>query len=235
LEDIKQETIQLIAYAKVDRDVSRLLTLLETLPPALKTDLGALKDRTSALATLDAQLAGWQTEKLAIETQEAESDALVRSRKDTLNTIHHMKEYQAALKEIEDCNKRGKERMATLIELTEKIDTANAEREALTAEHAELTARVNEQNGAWETEQLAFKREIEEKQHELARCAGNIGETLLKKYLHIAKLRNPALAAAERGVCQECHMQLPPQEYILLQRSQGLSICPSCQRLLYIP
>jgi predicted nucleic acid-binding Zn-ribbon protein len=43
------------------------------------------------------------------------------------------------------------------------------------------------------------------------------------------------VAAVENGVCQVCHMIIPPQKFIELQRDQDIMQCPHCHRFIYWP
>ena len=57
---------------------------------------------------------------------------------------------------------------------------------------------------------------------------------LLKKYQFLrANRAGVALAPVNRGTCQVCHMNLPPQLYIDLQRNEQMIHCPNCQRIIY--
>ena len=57
---------------------------------------------------------------------------------------------------------------------------------------------------------------------------------LLKRYqLLRANRAGIALAPVNRGTCQVCHINLPPQLYIDLQRNEKMIHCPNCQRIIY--
>lgn len=228
------ETLRLVAYAKIDREIYRLHMLLEELPMALKQQKEELKQKTIELSQLQTEISQWQTQQRTLEEEEQRQADLATTRKIQLSTIHNMKEYQAALKEIEDASKRGKERDATLATLKEQLDTATTTLATLSEAHAHITAEVAQKEAQWTEERQSFQSEIAIKQRELGEARAGLSDSLLKKYTHISKLREPALAAIERGVCKECNMQLPPQQYIELQKSQSVSVCPSCQRLVYI-
>ena len=35
------------------------------------------------------------------------------------------------------------------------------------------------------------------------------------------------------GICSGCHIAIPPQSFIELQRGQQILSCPNCQRLIF--
>lgn len=228
------EIDRLIAYAKLDRELNRFLALLEEIPEDLKRDADALKEELENIAALQTDLGNWEAEKQTLESDQI-TDADKRSERETrLNSIQNMREHQAAVKEIEEAKRRVKSREETLASLVERINGARAELELLLVKQTELEQRVNDRTQTLTQERETLQREIESMRRERDAAALLVSPTLLAKHGHISKLRQPAIACIQNGVCEECYMQLPPQQYIELQRSHSFMICPSCQRLIYI-
>jgi len=48
-----------------------------------------------------------------------------------------------------------------------------------------------------------------------------------------ARRNGIAIVAVSRGICSGCHMNIPPQLYNELQRSEQILCCPNCNRILY--
>jgi len=63
--------------------------------------------------------------------------------------------------------------------------------------------------------------------------AVKVNKRTLKRYEQTQKRRGIALAPVIGGVCQGCHMNLPPQLSNILARFESIETCPSCNRLLY--
>jgi predicted nucleic acid-binding Zn-ribbon protein len=93
---------------------------------------------------------------------------------------------------------------------------------------------------------------MEEKQKELQREADKVKERLDQLVAMENKIREKldpnllkrcdflfekragvAVAAVEGGVCQLCHLNIPPQKFIELQRDESILQCPHCLRFLY--
>ena len=55
----------------------------------------------------------------------------------------------------------------------------------------------------------------------------------LKIYDTLAAKRGYAVAPVIKGVCQGCHMALPPQLNNILARMESIETCPRCGRLVY--
>ncbi len=57
---------------------------------------------------------------------------------------------------------------------------------------------------------------------------------LLRRYEMIKGRRNGiAVVSARNSICSGCNMNLPPQLYNELQRSEELICCPNCNRIIY--
>lgn len=55
----------------------------------------------------------------------------------------------------------------------------------------------------------------------------------VKVYDSLAQKRGYAVAPVVKGVCQGCHMALPPQLNNILARMESIETCPRCSRLVY--
>ena len=47
------------------------------------------------------------------------------------------------------------------------------------------------------------------------------------------RLDHPVIVAVKDGICTGCHIAVPPQTFIELQRGQQIMSCPNCQRLIF--
>ena len=55
----------------------------------------------------------------------------------------------------------------------------------------------------------------------------------VKTYDTLSAKRGYAVAPVVKGVCQGCHMALPPQLNNILARMESIETCPRCGRLVY--
>src|SRR6185436_18498035 len=55
----------------------------------------------------------------------------------------------------------------------------------------------------------------------------------LKIYDTVSQKRGYGIAPVVKGVCQGCHMALPPQLNNILARMESIETCPRCGRLVY--
>ena len=60
-----------------------------------------------------------------------------------------------------------------------------------------------------------------------------IEKSWLKTYDSLASKKGYAVAPVVKGMCQGCHMKLPPQLNNILARLESIEMCPRCGRMIY--
>ena len=101
-------------------------------------------------------------------------------------------------------------------DLAAELKTVDGERKAMTAEHTELQASL---------EQFAAER---------ARIVEAVDKQTLAIFELVSKRRNGvALAEARDGICTICHVRLRPQVFNNVRRNEEIIQCDSCNRILY--
>lgn len=158
----------------------------------------------------------------------------IKKTKDRLLEVKTNKEYQAILKEIENIEKKNSEIEDEIISGLDQIDHMRTE--------------VREKEKDFETRRSQYEKEKKKAEVELSQLDHDLRDTekrtdalrkqirdeLLKRYETIKGRRNGiAVALVWKEVCGGCHMNIPPQMYIELQRSADLLSCPNCNRIIY--
>ena len=148
--------------------------------------------------------------------------------------IKSNKEYKAALKEIEEL-KRGKN-------LTEdKALQIMEEIEELEKKCLENKDHQREFKKKFEKDRDRILEEINELERELdglkkkrGEFVQTIDQELLKKYLFLKERKGgQSISPVVGGVCQTCHMGIPPQKFNELIKGHSLLTCPNCDRIIY--
>jgi len=156
--------------------------------------------------------------------------------KTRLGEVKTNKEYQAMLKEIDETKREVSANEDTALELMDKIDR-------LGKEVADLGKDLEEKRRKLEEERAVVQREGDELKGRLDRLEAirrtvrdRLNPDLLKKTEFLfQKQAGIAVSAVENGVCKVCHMNIPPQKFIELQRDEDILQCPHCHRFLYWP
>ena len=158
----------------------------------------------------------------------------LRKTKDRLLEVKTNKEYQAILKEIETIEKKNSEIEDEIIAAMEELDHV---RNSLKTGEEELDAfrQQYERNKQKIGEELSLLDvELQACQERIRNVTGLIHERLLKRYEIIKGAKNGlAVIFVWKEVCGGCHMNIPPQLYIELQKYEELLSCPNCNRIIY--
>lgn len=172
----------------------------------------------------------------SVEQQIEDLGARMGRQKTRQGEVKTNKEYQAILKETDETKKEISRGEDSLLELMDNI-------ERLGVEVAELEKELAERRRKMEEEKAVLLQESAELQSRLDRLEvirqlvrDRVNPDLLKKtdFLFF-KQAGIAVSAVENGVCKVCHMNIPPQKFIELQRDEDILQCPHCHRFLYWP
>jgi hypothetical protein len=148
--------------------------------------------------------------------------------------IKSNKEYQAALKEIEDTEKANREKEDQILVYMEELDALQQRLAEKEEEFATAKRKHEAQKAAIEEEIEAAQSEVAEHRHERRDMESAVDVEILRIYDRLQRrLGGLAVAAVEDATCSACNMSIPPQMYNELQRMDSLRFCPNCDRLIY--
>jgi hypothetical protein len=151
-----------------------------------------------------------------------------------LNNIKSNKEYAAALKELDDLEKEKTRTEDNLIEIMEQIEILE-EKCASNKTKGELLKKNFEIECDEILKELkALDAVLESLENERSEFCKAIDEGLLKKYdILRQKKEGLSISPVVNGICQACHMGIPPQKFNELIRGDALMTCPCCSRIIY--
>jgi predicted nucleic acid-binding Zn-ribbon protein len=170
--------------------------------------------------------------QVELEVEDLEQRA--RKSRERLGSVKTNKEYQALLKETEDLQRLIREREDQLLE---QMETAERHRSLLDeGERAAEDARqrLDSEGAEIEAERVRADSQIEVFRKQQEELNPQIPADLLQSYQVLRAHRSGiAVAPVAQGACQMCHMNLPPQLFIELQKDEHVLHCPACQRIIY--
>ena len=151
-----------------------------------------------------------------------------------LTSIKSNKEYTAALKEIEDLKKNKlmtEDKALELMEMTEEIEQRCLESKK---KWTKIKKKFEEDKHEIEEEDIKLDAELESLETEKAKCLQATDQEMLKKYLFLMERKSGlAISSVIKGVCQACHMGIPPQKFNELIKGNTLLTCPYCHRIIF--
>ena len=231
---MKEDIGKLVELQTIDAEIVRLAEKGKRLPEdreKIDAEMGAFTEETATMEERVNELVQQHRDK---ERECETNQEQVRKIKGRLLEIKTNNEYHAALKEIDYTEKKNEEIEDSILSLLEEIDTTrtafdeqNAKTAAYRAEYEKKVGLIDEELNSLSS----ILKELEDKRDELR---GGIKTSLLKKYDIIRERRNGvAVVSVWKEVCEGCHMNIPPQMYNELLRSDKLVTCPHCNRIIY--
>ena len=158
----------------------------------------------------------------------------LKKAKERLSEVKTNKEYQSMLKEIEGIDLKNSEIEDEVLVLLEKIDQIKVgvkikEREFdLCRQEYEVKKKQIEDDLRSLDDQFSVCQQTSQD------LKKQVHSDMIKRYESIKNIRNGlAVVLVWKEVCHGCHMNIPPQMYIELQRDADIRYCPQCNRIIY--
>lgn len=173
-----------------------------------------------------------QQKRIAYEIDD--DSAKIKKSKNKLMQVGNTREYQAVMREMDTMEKNNRSREEEKTVLLDELQIQNAALEEIGADHAAIKDELSiKQEGLKEKLEIAQKNlDVLDKQR--AEASQKISRPVFTRYEFIrSRLEHPVIVAVKNGVCSGCHIAVPPQTYIELQRGQQILSCPNCQRLIF--
>lgn len=170
----------------------------------------------------------------SIEQQIEDLRSRMARQKTRQSEVKTNKEYQAIIKEMDDTKKEISRNEDSALELMDTIETLGGELKGLESEVAEKRKALDEQKAVLLEESASLKSRLDKLEVIRQGVRERVTPELLKKTdFLLQKQAGIAVSSVENAVCRVCHMNIPPQKFIELQRDEALMQCPHCHRFLY--
>ncbi len=144
------------------------------------------------------------------------------------------KEYESVLKEIAESKRMNMEREDEILNILDESDMLKKEIENKERMLEDLKKEFERKKLELKEELKRVTNELEEKKRMREELIKKIDSALVDKY-NIIKERRGGLAVVpvKDGICQGCHMNIPPQMFNEIRKNGDIKNCPSCNRFLY--
>jgi predicted nucleic acid-binding Zn-ribbon protein len=229
-----QQIAQLVALQKVDDSIHVMKTELEQAPQEVRT----LEERFAALedqrAKLLDKLAHLQEQQKRLATEIDDDATRMKKSKSKLMQVGNTREYHAMLREMDNIEKSNRSREEEKLTLNEALLIENANLEETTNTHQGLKTELEDKRGTLQARMDTAQARLNVLQKERSTTGAEIPPPVFSRYEFIRnRLEHPVIVSVNQGVCSGCHIAIPPQTFIELQRGQQILSCPNCQRLIY--
>jgi len=151
-----------------------------------------------------------------------------------LSNIKSNKEYQAALKEIEDLKRNKTVLEDEVIEIMEETQAVKDKSSITKEEKEKFEKKFKKDRNKILKELKALDKEFKGLEEERSLFCRDIDGDLLNRYDSIREHKDGvAVSSVIKGVCQACNLGIPPQKFNELIRGDGMMTCPNCMRIIY--
>jgi predicted nucleic acid-binding Zn-ribbon protein len=166
------------------------------------------------------------------ELIDRERDAL-KAAQSKLQASKNSKEFGAASREVENKRKSIQDREGELKKVSEASNAGTAQLEGRNKDVEGLRTELANSEAAMADQLNALKAQLAEAKAIRDAARAQVDTKWVKVYDSLAQKRGYAVAPVVKGVCQGCHMALPPQLNNILARMESIETCPRCSRLVY--
>ena len=225
---------QLVVLQKVDDEIVLLQDELKRAPQQI-TELEKRRQEVEESAEIVRDKLKYLIDQQKRLDTEIETDSVrLKKSKSKMMMVGNTKEYHAMMREMDTLEKqnRGREEEKTTV-----ADELNRQHQELKG----IEERVKELDGELAVARQSLDERIRQAEGRLSelnaqrREAGQaVPKPILQRYEFIrSRLKNPVIVPVNAGICSGCHISIPPQSFIELQKGIQILSCPNCQRLIY--
>ncbi len=190
----------------------------------LEAKIGASREK---IASLEKERGGLETEIQVLRERLEEFQKKV-------NSIKTNREYQAALKEIAETKEMQRQMEEKLLGVMTQLEALNKELQSDESLYQTEKAKGEEEMNLFAKQETEVQTETAAFEEQRKKIRGLLGAALLAQYDRIRLARPDVVAEVVGGTCQGCHMRIPPQLSIEIQKLHAVHSCPSCRRFLFV-
>jgi predicted nucleic acid-binding Zn-ribbon protein len=231
--NVRDQLIALLQLQTSDVKVRELETASTQLPAKLdplRRDLAKLQGMLDAERAKLGETETWRKTQQDLLDREREA---LKAAQNKLNASKNTKEYGAASREVENKRKSISDREAELKKVSEAATASTGQLAARDKDVEGVRTELTQNEDAMAEQLNAIRTQLAEAKVARDDARAKVDKQWLKTYDTLLSKRGYAVAPVIKGVCQGCHMALPPQLNNILARMESIQTCPRCARLVY--
>jgi predicted nucleic acid-binding Zn-ribbon protein len=231
---LKEKLKLLLELQNCDSRINELLRKRSEGPKRIQGLKQELEEIDKQNREAEGRLESLKKERRQMEREVQELEGKVQKSEIKLSNIKSNKEYTAGLKEIEDLKSMKFSLEDKVINFMEEIEALEKDLQTKKKRKAEATIETEKAILSVEEQMKELGSKLESLQRQRPSIAEKIEKGLLKSYTVLMERKGgQAVSAVVRGVCQACHIGLPPQKFNDLLKGDEILTCPHCNRIIY--
>lgn len=231
---------QLLDLQGTDSRLARLEHLLDALPEQQQLEEVEAEHRAVG-EEHDARQLELERANAELRKLEKEVDQLAQRREAEQvrmygGDIHNAKELQSLRAEITSIERRISDHEDAMLEVLERVETAETASAELEQRRSVLEQRIAELTAARDDAAAGHLAEFGELKVQRDREREAVDAGLLARYDAVRERQGGGVAVGElrEGMCTACRIELPLAEVNELRSGPPLTTCPQCRRLLVV-
>lgn len=225
---------QLVVLQKVDSEMITLERILEDAPKQLRN----LQEKQAYLkqqqAVIQEKVDVLMEQKNRLESDIENDTQKVKKSKNKLMMVENTKEYHAMMREMDTLEKTNRTREEERANLLADLSDLEGRKDALQKDINELEATISAQQSTLDQELAEKRARIAVLEKEKKKASEAVPAPILTRYNFIRdRIPNPVIVPVSEGVCKGCHVVIPPQAFIDLQKGEQILSCPNCLRIIF--
>ena len=224
----------LASLQSVDREIREQTGLKQGLLGELRTKETEIEAKKREVESLTGLLS--EKEKLRQDKDRVFQDEgkKIMDKRMRMNRIKNIKELQALQREIDQIKQSNGELEEALIQVMVEIDGIKGNIKAKDEEIAQIQGEWQQKQQELQSQITGIDRAVSEAATRRQTIASQVAGDLISRYeLIFSRRGGTAVVEVAGGICQGCYMNIPPQLWNEIIRSDKVHLCPSCQRILF--
>lgn len=231
---MKEKLKNLIELQRVESETATIKSKLNSVAHTLEGLDASVFDSVKELQEIQIRLDELQKQYRRHESDILMNQSRVKKSREKLGYVKNNKEYQSTLKEIEDMQLKNSLVEDEMIAVLEQIETIEQSIDSKKSEIVKIKAQVDIEKKTIQQDMIQNQQRLARLESDADKISQQVEPELLRKYKLVKdQARGIAIAAVNNAVCQGCNLNIPSQMYDKLQRSETLTMCPHCQRIIY--
>jgi predicted nucleic acid-binding Zn-ribbon protein len=230
---VREQLVLLLQLQQSDSKVRELQSTVNQLPAKLdplRRDLAKLQGMLDGERTKLNETNTWRKSQQELIDREREA---LRQAQSKFQASKNTKEFNASSREVENKRKAIGDRETELKKVNEAAAQSTVQLEARDKDVEALRAELAGSEAQMAGQLDGIKAQLAEAIAGRDAARAQVEPQWIKIYDSLAAKRGYAVAPVVKGVCQGCHMALPPQLSNVLARMESIQTCPRCGRLIY--
>ena len=230
---MREQLVHLLQLQTSDVKVRELEQAAIQLPAKLdplRRDLAKLQTMLDAERAKLTETETWRKNQQDLLDREREA---FKAAQNKLQATKNSKEFGAANREVDNKRKSISDREAELKKVVETTTASSAQLASRDKDVEGVRAELANSEAAQADQVIDINTKLEAARAERDAARAQVDKQWLKTYDSLVGKKGYAVAPVVKGVCQGCHMALPPQLNNILARMESIETCPRCARLVY--